>query len=67
MESARPPARSTQISGRELFICDGFVDTAFVPKLDTVVRTLRYQRKEKSRPDVPPSAASADIADPRLP
>ena len=66
MESAQPIARSYLISERELFICDGFVDTAFITTLDSVVRTLRYQRKEKSRPDVPPSAASADIADAAL-
>ena len=66
MESAQPIARPHRISGRELFICDGFIDPAFVSKLDSVVRTLRYQRKEKSRPDVPPSAASADIADAAL-
>ncbi len=54
------------ISGRELFLCDGFVDPTFVTKIATIVKTLHYQRKEKSRPDLPALAASADIADAAL-
>jgi len=66
LDSTEPKARRVLISGRELFICDGFVDRAFVGKIGDIVKTLRYQRKEKSRPDVPPAAASADIAEAAL-
>lgn len=66
LDSAQPTARPHPISGRELFICDGFIDPSFVTTIDTIVRTLRYQRRERSRPDVPASAASADIADAAL-
>ena len=37
-----------------------------VAKIGAIVKTLHYQRKEKSRADVPASAASADIADAAL-
>ena len=63
MESAEPKARRLLISGRELFVCDGFIEPAFVTKIGNIVKSLHYQRKEKSRPDVPAAAASADIAD----
>jgi SM-20-related protein len=63
LESAEPQARRLLISGRELFICDGFIEPAFVTKIGNIVKSLHYQRKEKSRPDVPAAAASADIAD----
>jgi SM-20-related protein len=63
LESAEPKARRLLISGRELFICDGFIEPALVTKIGNIVKSLHYQRKEKSRPDVPAAAASADIAD----
>ena len=63
MESEEPKARRLLISGRELFICDGFIEPALVTKIGNIVKSLHYQRKEKSRPDVPAAAASADIAD----
>jgi hypothetical protein len=66
LDSAQPKARRFLISGRELFICDGFIDPDFVGKIGNIIKTLRYQRKEKSRPDVPAAAASADIADAAL-
>ena len=58
-----PKVGRALVSGRELFICDNFVEPAMVAKIGEIVKTLRYQRKEKSRADVPASAASADIAD----
>jgi hypothetical protein len=64
--STEPKARRLLISGKELFICDGFIDLALVTKIGSVVKSLRYERKERSRPDVPASAASADIADEAL-
>ena len=63
MTQAEPKIGRTLISGRELFICDNFIDPVMVQTIAGIVRTLRYQRKEKSRADVPVSAASADIAD----
>ena len=63
MTQAEPKIGRTLISGRELFICDDFIAPVMVAKIGEVVKSLRYQRKEKSRPDVPASAASADIAD----
>lgn len=66
LESAEPTVRRHLISGRELFICDGFIDPAFVAKIGAVVKTLVYQRKERSRPDVPAAASSADIAEAAL-
>ncbi len=38
------------------------VDPEMVARIADVVKTLHYQRKERSRTDVPPGAASADIA-----
>ena len=63
MTQAEPKIGRTLISGRELFICDNFIDPGMVQTIAGIVKTLRYQRKEKSRADVPVSAASADIAD----
>ena len=63
MTQAEPKIGRTLISGRELFICDNFIDPVMVQTIAGIVRTLRYQRKEKSRADVPASASSADIAD----
>ena len=66
METTEPKARRLTISGRELFLCDGFVDPAHVTKIANVVKTLNYQRKERSRPDLPAVASSADIVDAAL-
>lgn len=60
---AEQTVRRCLISGRELFLCDGFIEPALVARIFGVVKSLHYQRKEKSRLDVPASAASADIAD----
>src|SRR5450432_1632332 len=49
------------ISGRELFICDNLVDPALVAGIGNGLKTMYFMRKEKSRPDVPGQAASADI------
>jgi len=63
MTQAEPKIGRALISGRELFICDNFIDPVMVQAIAGIVKSLRYQRKEKSRADVPVSAASADIAD----
>lgn len=62
LNSAEPSVRRHLIAGRELFVCDGFIDPSYVARIAAVVKTLHYQRKEKSRPDVPAAASSADIA-----
>jgi SM-20-related protein len=61
--SAEPKVGRALISGREIFICDNFIEPVMVDTIGAIVKTLRYQRKEKSRADVPVSAPSADIAD----
>jgi SM-20-related protein len=66
LNSVEPKVGRILVSGRELFVCDGFIDRTLTEKIGTIVRTLHYQRKEKSRPDVPAAAASADIADAAL-
>ena len=49
------------ISGRDLFICDNFIDPAMVTAIGIDLKTMPFVRKEKSRPDVPGLASSADI------
>jgi hypothetical protein len=53
--------RKVQISGRDLFLCDGLIDPGMATQLGIAVKGLHYQRKEKSRPDVPALASAADI------
>jgi SM-20-related protein len=49
------------ISGRELFICDNFIDPALVTDIGNGLKSMHFVRKEKSRPDVPGVVAAADI------
>ena len=49
------------ISGRELFICDDFIDPAMVTAIGSDLKTMNFVRKEKSRLGVPGLASSADI------
>ena len=53
--------RKVQISGRDLFLCDGLIDPAQATQLGIAVKGLHYKRSEKSRPDVPALASAADI------
>ena len=66
MTSPEPKIRKSVISGRELFVCDDMVDDAMVQTIGTLVRTLHYIRKEKSRPGVPGLAAVSDIPTERI-
>jgi SM-20-related protein len=50
------------VSGREIFICDGVVDDQTVLRIGKFIKTLSYQRSERSRPDLPVSGAAAEIA-----
>jgi hypothetical protein len=49
------------IEGRELFVCDNLIDPAMANAIGTAVKAMHFVRKDKSRPDVPGLAASADI------
>jgi len=49
------------ISGRELFICDNFIDPEMVAAIGADLKTMPFARKEKSRPGVSGLASSADI------
>jgi len=49
------------ISGRELFICDNFIDPAMVTAIGSDLKTMPFVRKEKSRVGVPGLASSANI------
>jgi len=49
------------ISGRELFICDNFIDPAMVTAIGSDLKTMPFVRKEKSRIGVPGLASSANI------
>ena len=61
MASIEPKIRKSLISGRELFVCDNLIEPMMVKQVSTLVRTLHYVRKEKSRQDVPGAAAVSDI------
>jgi SM-20-related protein len=60
---AEPRIGRTLVSGRELFICDNFIEPVMISAIGAIVKTLHYQRKERSHPGVPAAASSADIAD----
>jgi hypothetical protein len=59
--------RRKLISGRELFVCDNMVEPMAVEAIGTLVQTLNYRRREKSRPGVPGLAASSEIATAQIP
>jgi len=61
-----PKIRKSLISGREVFVCDHLVDETMMNHIGAMVRTLRYVRKEKSRPDVPGLVAVSDIPGDRI-
>ena len=61
MANTEPKIRKSLISGRELFVCDDLVEPMMVKQVGTLVTTLNYRRKEKSRQDVPGAAAVSDI------
>jgi SM-20-related protein len=53
--------RKVTISGRDLFVCDGLIDTAMATQLGIAVKGLHYKRSEKSRADVPALSSAADL------
>lgn len=67
MTTAKTRVGRLVISGRELFICDGFIDPAMVTAIGSDVKTMPFARKEQSRADVRGLASSADIDKALLP
>lgn len=67
METAKTRVGRLVISGRELFICDGFIDPAMVTAIGTDLKSMPFSRQEKSRADVLGLASSADIDKALLP
>jgi SM-20-related protein len=51
------------ISGRDIYICDNFVEDAVALRVGRLLPTLDYQRTERSRADLPVSGAAAEITD----
>ena len=49
------------VSGREIFICDHFIDPATVTKVGEYVKTLQYARSETSLAGMAPTASSAEV------
>jgi len=66
MTGTEPLIRKSMISGLELFVCDNLIDPMMVKQVGSLVRTLHYVRKEKSRPGVPGLAAVSDIPAERI-
>lgn len=66
MTTAEPHIRKALVSGREVFICDNMIDPMMVKQIGSVVRSIHYVRKEKSRPGVPGLAAVSDIPTERI-
>lgn len=66
MASTAVNIRKFLVSGRELFVCDNLIEPVMVNHIGTLVRTLHYLRKEKSRPGTAGVAAVSDIPPDRI-
>ena len=63
MAAAQSPLVTKKlVSGQEVFICDNFVADETALRIGQFLKTLRYRRSEKSRPDLPVSGAAAEIS-----
>jgi SM-20-related protein len=49
------------VSGRELFVCDHFIDPTTVTAVGEYVKTLPYARSETSLAGMAPTASSAEV------
>jgi hypothetical protein len=49
------------VSGREIFVCDNFIDPATVTAVGEYVKTLPYARSETSLAGMAPTASSAEV------
>ena len=50
------------IAGRDIYICDNFVEEAMAARIGQMLPHLNYLRKEASRPGMPVSGAVADLS-----
>jgi hypothetical protein len=50
------------IAGRDIYVCDNFVDEAMATRIGQMLPSLHYLRKESSRPGTPVSGAVSDIS-----
>jgi len=57
-----PSVKKALVSGREIFICDHFVDPDMAVQIGHLLKSLTYRRSEKSRPDTHVSGAAAEIS-----
>lgn len=62
MENPAPKVFSGMISGREIFVCDGYIGPTAIAHVAGFLNTLSYRRAEHSIPGVPVSGASAELA-----
>jgi SM-20-related protein len=64
MKMSAPAREVTKkiVSGREIWICDNFVDQQTGTRITSLLKTLLYRRMEVSRSNTPASGASANIA-----
>jgi hypothetical protein len=53
--------RHATISGRDLFICDHFIDPAMVEAVGQYVKSLAYAKSETSLAGMAPTASSAEV------
>ena len=49
------------VSGREVFVCDNFIDPAMAMAVGEYVKTLPYARSEASLAGMAPTASSAEV------
>jgi SM-20-related protein len=49
------------VSGRELFICENFIDADMGRQIAAFAGGLQFERKERARKEHPPSADSAEL------
>jgi SM-20-related protein len=63
MDTPVPKINRALVSGRELFVCDNYIDPATIVAVAGFVKTLSFARGETSLLGMPPSAASAEIPD----
>jgi SM-20-related protein len=53
--------KAATVSGREIFVCDHFIEQTTVTAIDEYLRTLKYSRSEASLEGMAPTASSAEV------
>jgi hypothetical protein len=61
MQSNERKVNRALVSGRELFVCDHFIDPATITAVGQYVKTLPYARSEASLAGMVPTASSAEV------